>query len=196
MNIFYLDSDPVVCAQMHCDKHVVKMILESCQLLSTAHRVLDGHSRIEKSASGRNVKRWYLNDLRQGILYGATHINHPSAIWCRENILHYAWLRELLDALLEEYTHRYEKIHKCETIAKYLMFPPYALGRLVEDFTEPPPAMPDECKVKNDSVLSYRNYYIMHKARFAKWTNREVPIWYAKGIMKKEEKEDADLLVS
>lgn len=84
MNIFYLDSDPVVCAQMHCDKHVVKMILESCQLLSTAHRVLDGHSTIEKSASGRNVKRWYLNDLRQGILYGATHINHPSAIWCRE----------------------------------------------------------------------------------------------------------------
>ena len=42
MNIFYLDRDPVIAAQMMCDKHVVKMILESAQMLSTAHRVLDG----------------------------------------------------------------------------------------------------------------------------------------------------------
>lgn len=74
MNIFYLDNDPLKCAQMHNDKHCIKMILEYCQLLSTAHRVLDGHNVIMKSKTGRNVQRWVLNDTRNDILYSATNI--------------------------------------------------------------------------------------------------------------------------
>jgi hypothetical protein len=84
MNIFYLDNDPQVCAEMHNDKHCVKMILEYCQLLSTAHRIIDGTETMAKSKTGRNVKRWVLDDERESLLYSATHINHPSAVWCRE----------------------------------------------------------------------------------------------------------------
>ena len=92
MNIFYLDNDPKVCAQMHLDKHVVKMILEYCQLLSTAHRVLDGTEVMGKSKTGRNVKRWILPDKREEIVYSATHINHPSAVWARQSAMNYYWL--------------------------------------------------------------------------------------------------------
>ena len=81
MNIFYLDPDPKTCAQMHCDKHVTKMIIEYSQLMSTAHRVIDGEEYIDNS-SGRKIKRWKLSDIREDVLYKATHINHPSAIWC------------------------------------------------------------------------------------------------------------------
>lgn len=91
MNIFYLHSDAKECAVMHCDKHVVKMILETAQLLSTAHRLLDG------------------ND--DPILYKATHKNHPSAIWTRKSQKNYLWLTSLLQNLCQEYTYRYGKIH-------------------------------------------------------------------------------------
>ena len=81
MNIFYLHNDPKICAEQHCDKHVVKMILEYAQLLSTAHRVLDGTMYYEPSRrTGRMVKRYYLKDQRKD-LYQATHMNHPSAVW-------------------------------------------------------------------------------------------------------------------
>jgi hypothetical protein len=86
MNIFYLDEDPKICAQYHCDKHVVKMIIEYAQLLSTAHRVLDGFEGYGASKSGnRQVKIWTLHDSRDEILYKATHVNHPSNIWTRSN---------------------------------------------------------------------------------------------------------------
>ena len=58
MNLFYLHDNPKDCANMHVDKHCVKMILEYAQLLSTAHRVLDGNQVVGKTATGRNVKRW------------------------------------------------------------------------------------------------------------------------------------------
>ena len=90
MNIFYLDSDPQKCAEMHISKHVVKMIIEYAQLMSTAHRVIDGYEEIEKRyvhgslpARYRNTKVWRLTDARDATLYKATHMNHPSAIWCR-----------------------------------------------------------------------------------------------------------------
>ena len=81
MNIFALHLEPKTCAEMHVDKHVVKMILEYSQLLSTAHRVLDGQQYVDDS-SGRRIKRWKLNNSFAGdkLLYKATHINHPSAI--------------------------------------------------------------------------------------------------------------------
>ena len=76
MNIFALHTDPYKSAEMHCDKHVVKMILETCQLLSTAHRVLDGEQVIGKTKTGRNVKRWVLPDSRDETLYQATHVRN------------------------------------------------------------------------------------------------------------------------
>ena len=96
MNIFYLDSDIDTCAEMHCDKHVVKMVLEYAQLLSTAHRVLDGIEYIEIQ-NNRRVVRWRLSDLSmESMIYKATHINHPSAVWVRSSIDHYNWLSGLL----------------------------------------------------------------------------------------------------
>lgn len=164
---------------MHLDKHCVKMILESCQLLSTAHRILDGKECVELSKTGRKVKRWKLDDERESVLYSATHINHPSAVWCRTNSENYRWLWNLLAELCFEYTYRYERTHLCEQSG--LVTALYNLPRNIntlDAFTEPPPAMPDYCKVKNDAVSSYRNYYINEKYGFAKWTKRETPIWY------------------
>jgi len=77
MNIFYLNPDPKICAQEHISKHVVKMIIEYCQLLSTAHRVIDGTHFTDKTANNRNIARYRLEDEREQILYKATHLNHP-----------------------------------------------------------------------------------------------------------------------
>ena len=82
MNIFALSSDPIASAQMMVDRHVVKMILETAQLLSTAHRILDSeHLYFDKSKNGRNIKRWRLADEREQHLYSATHVNNKSAVW-------------------------------------------------------------------------------------------------------------------
>ena len=112
LNIFYVDSDPIEAAQSLVDKHVVKMILESAQLLSTAHRIIDGREIEGVSKSGRKARRWILDDAREPVLYTATHVNHPSAIWARTSILNYNWLADHFFALLNEYTYRYDKHHK------------------------------------------------------------------------------------
>ena len=176
MNIFYLDSDPSRCAQQHCDKHVVKMILEYAQLLSTAHRVCDGSVYYEPARrSGRMVKRYYLEDSRGEKLYQATHTNHPSAVWARENAANYFWLFNLFDCLLDEYTHRYGKTHKCAELKQYLWEPPNNIP--MGDFTPPTLAMPDEHKAVSDCAITcYRDYY--HTKDFAKWTSRKVPEWW------------------
>lgn len=177
MNIFYLNNDVRQCAQMHVDKHCIKMILESAQLLSTAHRVLDGRMFIGITDSGRKVKRWDLPDERDKILYSATHINHPSAIWCRQTNSNYKWLHNLLVELCKEYTYRYGKIHKCESIGlvTVLKKPPVSIPK--GSFTEPTPAMPDEYKVPGNSIQSYRNYYIGSKSHMFSWKNRQQPEW-------------------
>jgi len=181
MNIFYLDKDIKKCAEMHVDKHVVKMILEYAQLLSTAHRVLDGTPITGTSASGRKKVSYIIEDYRDSILYSATHINHPSAIWVRQSEQNYRTLFNLYCALLEEYTYRYEKTHACTRLMGALASPPKNID-MDKQFTQPTPAMPEEYKVKNDSIKSYRNYYIHDKNRFAKWKNRSVPEWFAQGV--------------
>ena len=92
MNIFYLDNDPKTCAEWHVDKHVSKMLVEYAQLMSTAHRVLDGDEYIGKSQTGRRVKRWRLSDNYENIIYKACHVNHPSAVWVRDSVSDYKWL--------------------------------------------------------------------------------------------------------
>lgn len=158
MNIFYLDSDPKKCAAMHIDKHVVKMILETAQLLSTAHHVYQSN----------------ITDM----IYKSTHINHPSSVWCRLNKQNYQWLSDLLCELCAEYTHRYGKIHKTQAIGMVdlLKNAPSAMPDGL--FTEPTPAMPDECKILGDSIASYRKYYIEKKAYMAKWTKQIIPDWF------------------
>ena len=186
MNIFYLDNNPKTCAEMHCDKHVVKMIIEYAQLMSTAHRVLDGEEYTDLTANGRRIKRWRLHDSRENMLYKASHINHPSAIWCRENIENYLWLYDMWSHLLDEYTHRYGKTHLCAKLKDALCTPPGEIPN--GEFFAPTPAMPIDLKVmaenplpgrKYDSLKSYHKYYIQEKVRFAKWKNRNIPEWFA-----------------
>ncbi len=176
MNIFYLSKDPTDCAQYHVDKHCVKMILEYAQLLSTAHRVLDGVLLTGKSDSGRKTTSWILPDARNTIMYKSTHLNHPSAVWSRQSRDNYAALWELLDALCKEYTYRYGKIHKVqrEGLLEQLRFVP---SRIPEHptFTEPTPAMPPEYIIKGDSIQSYKNYYNGSKQHLHKWKNRPIP---------------------
>jgi hypothetical protein len=175
MNIFVLDNNPKEAAQHHCDKHVVKMILESAQLLSTAHRIIDGEQYEGSSLSGRKAKRWKLPDTRETALYQATHINHPCAVWCRETNQNYIWLYNLFIELMNEYTHRYSKLHKCAGMIPYLKNTPANITK--GELTEFQKAMPEDCKVE-DAVQSYRNYYIHYKNAFARWTNRNTPYWY------------------
>lgn len=202
MNVFYLDSDPQRCAEYHCDKHVVKMIIEYAQLMSTAHRILDGEEYIDLTANGRRIKRWRMaNDKFENGLMKASHINHPSNVWVRECKENYVWLNQMWHHLLKEYTHRYGKHHACEKYRHYLDKLPANIA--TKSFAEPTPAMPDDCKIAGDSLASYRKYYIYKKADFAKWTKRESPLWYRDGILQRmvEENEklglyeDADLHV-
>ena len=189
MNIFYLDKNPQKCAEMHVDKHCVKMILEYAQLLSTAHRVLDGVLTDGLSQSGRKRKLYVLNDSRDTILYSATHVNHPSAVWCRQSDSNYMWLAELLEECCKEYSYRYGKIHKVESsgLMQSLknIFPKNIPNK---PFTEPTPAMPDECKVPGNSLMSYHNYYNMNKSHLWSWkgkiNSRPVPKWLINMRMK------------
>jgi len=156
MNIFYLDHDPYAIPPMMVDRHIIKMILESAQMLSTAHRIVD------------NVD----ND----VLYKATHVNHPSTKWIRESKSNYNWLYHHFCYLGMEYNFRYGKIHK--SISKLSDILRYAPKNLVDiGLTKIPCAMPQEYIISEDSVVNYRNYYIKGKSHLHKWTKRTPPEW-------------------
>lgn len=176
MNIFYLDTDPRLCAKYHCDKHVVKMILESAQLLSTAHRVLDGVETRKTSPGGRNLKYWQLSDIREEKLYKATHVNHPCAVWVRQSVSNYFYLYNLYIELLAEYKARYGKSHASGLLANWLIVSPTKIPIVLP--TPAVQAMPDYCKVPGNPVQAYRNYYINEKADIAEWRHSEKPKWY------------------
>lgn len=150
MNIFWLDYELDTNVTYYCDKHVVKMILEYAQLLSTACR-LDG--------------------LDCG--YRVSHINHPCSEWVRESIDNWEYLRELSFHLSEEFKYRYRNDHASYYVIKNLEKPSFKS----KGITMPPRCMPTEYKT-NDLVISYRNYYIGDKARIARWTGRPVPEWF------------------
>ena len=153
MNIFFLDTDVKKCAQDHCDKHCVKMILETAQLLCGVHHVVGTQNQIP---------------------YKLSHKNHPCSIWTRESLTNYLYLCELGMELCAEYTSRYGKKHKSEQVIMWCIGNKPNIPDL--GFTEPPKAMPDEYKVP-DVVQSYRNYYIGEKIKFAKWKNGHIPNW-------------------
>lgn len=178
MNVFYLDHHTQRCAKQHVDKHVVKMIVEYAQLLSTAHRVLDGEEYEGRTANNRRIRRFKMADSNiENTLYKASHINHPSNIWVRESKAHYQWLYNLFMNLCVEYTWRYGKIHSTERLlGKLLATPPKNI--MDNGFVEPPQAMPDYCKVPGDSIRAYQTYYVNEKIGFAKWTKRDIPDWF------------------
>ncbi len=159
MNIFVLDRNPEIAAQQQCDKHVVKMILESAQMLCTAHRELDGD-----------------HCDRLGF-YRSTHKNHPCAKWVRESMHNYRWLWIHMMALGEEYTYRYGKEHlTIKKLGKLLERLPHNIPRTM--MTEFPQCMPDEYK-SNNTVEAYQSYYINEKANIATWNkNRAQPEWF------------------
>jgi Pyrimidine dimer DNA glycosylase len=175
MNIFYLSADPTEAAQMMVDRHVVKMILESAQLLSTAHRITDG-VEVVNLVNNRKKKTYILGDARESVLYQATHVNHPSAIWCRTSVENYNWLVEHMFALMLEYSHRYNKQHKCYGELSYMLqSPPKNLKEW--DMTIIPCAMDDKYIISDDPVTNYRNYYKTGKTHLHSWKNREAPDW-------------------
>jgi hypothetical protein len=172
MNLFYLDTDPVAAARYHCDKHILKMIIEYGQMTSTAHRILDGHEYIDDS-TGRKIRRWsHLDDK----LYKATHVNHPSNIWVRDTSENYQWTLELFAACCDEYKRRYGKVHQTwEKLALSIHKPPANITR--GSMNDIPLCMPDKYKV-DCPVESYRNFYRGDKRAFAKWKNTDTPWWF------------------
>lgn len=179
MNVFFLDRDPKLAAAYHCDVHVRKMILESAQLLSTAHRVLDGEECVRISPTGRKLKYWELLDFREELLYKPTHYNHPCAIWARESEANYYWLESLLRNLYNEYTTRYKRVHLTQTkLEDVLALPPDNIPK--KPFSDPPQAMDlyPQCKVPGDVVQAYRNYYKEIKSELAEWKFTSKPYWY------------------
>lgn len=180
MNIFYLSHNTSECAKYHNDKHVVKMILEYSQLLSTAHRVLDGYETTHLTDTLRWQKVWKLPNQLDSVLYKATHMNHPSAIWVRKSSKNYLWLHSMLVDLCWEYTFRYNKTHKCQSSGLVAALSNLPKSINLGNFTQPTPAMPDEFIVPNDSISSYRRYYNASKQHLANWKNRQVPTWYNK----------------
>lgn len=179
MNIFFLDKNPQLCAEMHVDKHVCKMVIEYAQLLSTTHRVLDGEMYLGKTVNNRNIKRWRLPDEREERLMKPTMMNHPSAIWVRQSNENYKWLYEMWCELQKEFTYRYGKIHATARLIPDLARVPDNCP--IGPFTGPTPAMPDLCKVPGDSLKSYHNYYRMNKSHLWSWkgkiNSREVPVF-------------------
>ncbi|MCW8965099.1 MAG: pyrimidine dimer DNA glycosylase/endonuclease V [Candidatus Pacearchaeota archaeon] len=151
MNIFYLSSNLNKCVEYHCDKHLVKQILETAQLLSTAHHILE--SRFAKK------------------VYKPTHINHPCSVWVRSSSDNYEWTYKFFCKLCEEYIFRYDRVHACEKLKKFLKNNPCKRGKI----TKRPQCMPEEYKDKN-IVKAYRNYYLGEKMEFAAWKNK-IPHW-------------------
>ena len=176
MNIFYLSHKQSRCARWHCDKHVVKMILEYGQLMSTAHRVLDGQPFYGKTKNNRNIARWLLPDSREEIVWKASHFNHPSNIWVRQSSDHYKWLHSLWLEMLSEYTYRYSKKHSAERMKEVFSQLPKNIPQRGW-ISDPTPAMPDGYKTSS-AIQSYRNFYIGDKKSFASWKNRDTPTWF------------------
>ena len=139
MNIFYLDECPDKAARLQYNKHVVKMILESAQMLCAAHHVMGNPDDVP---------------------YKLAHKNHPSTIWVRQNSIHYDWLYDHMRALGDEYTKRYSKTHLSITKCKHLVYPPKNIPTVM--FNQPPQCMPDEYK-DECSIQAYWNYYIGEK---------------------------------
>ena len=161
MNIFRLHNNPMIAAEMHCDKHIPKMVLETAQMLSTAWRMTQED---EEYADEHG-------------LYKAAYQSHPSTVWVCQRTKNYNWVLFLFKNLCKEYTKRYGKQHASGRLEK--AFDTYPKGVLISECTKPrivfPQCMPDQYKVQGNPVKAYRNYYKGEKAYFAKWDRGTPP---------------------
>jgi hypothetical protein len=157
MNIFILDYDIERNIQAHCNAHVVKMILESTQLLSSVHHATN--------PDAKNIT----------CLYKSTHANHPCAVWARSSLQNYEWLFSFTILLGEEYTYRYGKVHASIARVEAMPYPAFLPDT---GFTTWPKCVHDDFKQVPDVVEAYRKYYIRDKGYFCKWTGRDVPDWF------------------
>lgn len=165
MNIFFLSRCPRKAARYAVDKHVVKMLLETCQLLYTCHHAMG--STLLKDAPFRKGTE------ERG--YKKLNPNHPCGKWLRQSSTHYLWLSSYGIELLREYTFRYKKSHGCAEHIQWLhKTPPESLAN--NGWMTPALAMPPEYK-SADPVASYRRYYLGDKQHILKWTGRHVPHW-------------------
>lgn len=166
MNIFILSLNQKLCARYHCDKHVVKMILETTQLLYTCLR-LTGYdcSTAPLTKTGKTG-------------YKATHKNHPCSVWVRESTANYQWLCKLGLELCYEYTHRYSKVHSCQSHIEWLsqQTPDLPESELTEFARAINRELYPECQTMTP-VRAYRRYYKLDKAKLLSYTNRERPSW-------------------
>lgn len=185
MNLFVLSCDPIEAAQLQCNKHVSKMTVESGQMLSTAHRMLDGSLERRRSKSDKTaVKYWTLPDARESVLYKAVHMSHPCTVWTMQTRKNYEWHFQHFVALANEFTHRYGKQHKTYVdLVNYLKDPPKNIpdGPL----TLWPLAMKSnpECMFPEDPVKSYRLFYQTKQDRFKmEWTKRDTPDWFERRV--------------
>ena len=188
MNIFVLDTDPVTAAQQQCDKHVVKMIVESAQMLSTAHRLLDGNVQVKEKyvrgslpARWRKVRVWNLdNPTMENTLYLVAHAKHPCTLWTMESSCNYEWHYQHFIALCDEYTYRYEKVHATDTKLRHLLkqHPINIPKGGMTQFALAMKAHP-ECMFTDNPVKSYRMFYETKKDRFKMvWSKRNTPEWF------------------
>jgi len=153
MNIFILDENPVKCAEYHCDKHVVKMLLESAQMLCTVSWIY-----------GLSAP------------YRPTHQKHPCTLWVSTSLGNWNWLVSLCDALNEEFKYRFSHIHnhKSYDVIKELVTPEFPKLRQTP-FAQ---AMPLQYREKGNAVLAYRRFYLAEKKHFCSWTKRTPPEWF------------------
>ncbi len=182
MNIFKLDECPIASAQLQCDKHVVKMIVESAQMLSTAHRMLDGAEYKAPSKSGKRMVKHWSHPTLDDVLYKAVHMHHPSTVWTMESRANYTWHYMHFIALCEEYEFRYGKQHATyEKLGDILQAIPENIP--TNNYRQTPfkLAMADypECIALGDPVLAYRAFYQTKQDRFKMvWSKREIPEWF------------------
>jgi len=169
MNIFFLHRHPRRCARWHCDKHVVKMLVETCQLLYTCHWMVDGTPNLHTAP-------YRVGTDTRG--YKKTHWNHPCSKWVRQSLANYRWLAKLGSELLREYAHRFpskRRPHACTPHLEWLSVNP-PRGLLDEGWIPPPMCMPDPYKT-GDVASSYRRYYIGEKKALLLYTGRHAPHW-------------------
>jgi hypothetical protein len=180
MNIFALSSDPVEAAQMQCDKHTNKMVVESAQMLSTAHRMLDGRLERSPSKSGKRMVDYWVHPTLENILYKAVHHKHPCTVWSMMTRANYQWHYEHFVALCDEFTYRYEKKHLTDRLLREVLQDP-PINIPAGPLTPQPLAMKSnpECMDESDVVGSYRKYYQTKQERFKMvWSKREIPGWF------------------
>jgi len=189
MNIFALHPNPRKAARWHVDKHVIKMLLETCQLLYTVHWIY-GYPTLKQHRSAIALSRAHYSlpipasmesapaSATGQIGYRPCHIHHPCARWARQTVGNYMWLAQLGIHLAEEYTYRFGKRHACEAHIQWLVQhrPPSIPCVPLRPFAI---AMAEEYRVSRNPFIAYRHYYRTSKAErgLIAYTGRNVPHW-------------------